>query len=355
MVTGCLGVLAVILSLSPGYLQTSPDLQKAIELTRGGKFQEAVPILLSLRREARQAYVVDFNLALCYVALRQYRPAIDLLSGLRSSGHDKENVENLLAQALLGNRQPVEAFAAFERAARAGPEDEKLYLYIAESSMANGYYDVGIRVVEAGLKHLPRSPRLVLEHGLLLARLDFPDEATKELQKVQELAPGSEVACIAEAQKSLMDGDVAGAVRAAREGVQMAKQDFMLLVLYGEAVLRSGAEPGSRDFVDACAALERAVALRPSDAGAQLALGKLYLVESRMDAAVEHLELARDLDANNPAVYSNLATAYRRHGDLSRAQEALATLARLNREEEERIRTAPGDRKAGYAGKPRTP
>ena len=63
--------------------------------------------------------------------------------------------------------------------------------------MDNGYLDMGIKVAELGLKRLPRSAPLVFEHGILLARLDFVEEAMKELQKVPELAPGSDVAYIA--------------------------------------------------------------------------------------------------------------------------------------------------------------
>ena len=86
---------------------------------------------------------LSFNLALCYVGTGQYQPAIALLNELRSNGVSNANVENLLAQSLIGNRQPEEAFAAFERAARLTPEDEKLYLYIIESCMSHGYYDYG--------------------------------------------------------------------------------------------------------------------------------------------------------------------------------------------------------------------
>src|SRR5438093_7592858 len=92
------------------------ELQKGIALTRSGKFQEAIPLFLALRAEGRKEYAVSFNLALCYVATGQYGPAIELLSELRSTGLSNANVENLLAQSLLGNRQPEESFAAFERA-----------------------------------------------------------------------------------------------------------------------------------------------------------------------------------------------------------------------------------------------
>jgi tetratricopeptide (TPR) repeat protein len=328
------------------------ELQKAIALTRNGKFQEAIPHFLAVRGQVRDAYAASFNLALCYVATGQYQLAIALLNELRSTGLSNANVENLLTQSLLGNRQPEEAFAAFERASRLAPENEKLYLYVVESCMNNGYFDMGLKVAELGLKRLPRSAPLVFEHGILLARLDFIEEAMKELQKVTELAPGSDVAYIAAAQKCIFESDVDEAVRIAREGIGKGKQHFMLLALFGEALVLSGVEAGSKEFAEARAALEQSVALSPTYVSARMTLGKLYLMERRMDDAIVQLNVARELDPKNPAVYSNLAAAYRRRGDTARAEEILAILAKLNKEEEERIRNAPGDRKAGYMSNP---
>ncbi len=329
------------------------ELQKGIALTRSGKFREAIPRFLAARGQVNNEYALSFNLALCYVATGQYLPAIELLNELRSSGHGNADVENLLAQSLLGIRQQEEAFAAFERAARLAPKNEKLYIFVAEACMDSGYYDVGLKVVKIGLRHLPRSARLIFEHGMLLVQLDLLDEAKQELQKVTELLPGSDVAFIATAQKSLFEGNVAEAVRVAREGIRKGNQHFMLLALYGEAVMQFGIPPDDREFADARAALERAVSERPNYARAQIALGKLYSMEGRLDDAIGHLNAGRELDPRNPAVYSNLAAVYRRRGDTKQAEELLDILAKLNQEQVEKIRSAPGDRKAGYAAQPR--
>ena len=318
---------------SRGDSAAEAELQKGIALTRSGKFSEAIPHFLAAQGQVRDASALSFNLALCYVGTGQYQPAIALLNELRSSGRSNANVENLLAQSLLGNRQPEEAFAAFERASRLAPENEKLYLYIVESCMSHGYLDMGLKVVEAGLKRLPRSAPLVFEHGILLAQLDFIDEAMKELQKVTKLAPGSDVAYIAAAQKSIFESDVDEAVRIAREGIRKGKQHFMLLALYGEAVILSGVEPRSQEFAEARAALEQSVALSPTYVSARMSLGKLYLMEGRMDDAIVQLNVARELDPKNSAVYSNLAAAYRRQGDTAHAEEMLAILDKLNKEE----------------------
>jgi tetratricopeptide (TPR) repeat protein len=166
--------------------------------------------------------------------------------------------------------------------------------------------------------------------------------------------PNSDVAYIAGAQKSIFESDVDQAVRIAREGIRKGKRHFMLLALYGEAVMLSGVEPGSEEFGEARTALEQSIALSPTYVSARLSLGKLYLAERRLDDAIAQLNVARELDPKNPAVYSNLAAAYRRRGDTAKAEEMLATLAKLNSEEVDRIRNAPGDRKSGYMSKPAT-
>jgi tetratricopeptide (TPR) repeat protein len=326
------------------------ELQKGIALTRGGKFSEAIPHFLAA--QGADASVVNFNLALCYVGTAQYPEAIKLLNELRAAGSSSANIENLLAQALLGNRQPEEGFAAFERAARLAPDNEKFYLYIVESCMSHGYNDLGLKVVEAGLKRLPRSGSLVFEHGILLAQLDFIDQAMQELDKVPALAPGTDVAYIAAVQKKIFESEVGEAVRIAREGIKKGKQHFMLLALFGEATLLSGVEVRSEEFADARAALEQAIAVSPTYVSAHMSLGKLYLMEGRLEDAVTQLNVARELSPKNAAIYTNLATAYRRRGDTARAEEMLAILAKLNKEEIERIRNAPGDRKAGYVSTP---
>jgi tetratricopeptide (TPR) repeat protein len=330
------------------------ELEKGIALTRSGKFNEAIAHFLAAQGKVRDASALSFNLALCYVGSGQYSQAIALLDELRSNSLNNANVENLLAQSLLGNHQPEEAYAAFERAARLTPDNEKLYLYVSESCMDNGYFDVGLKVIEAGLKRLPRSAPLVFEHGILLMRLDFVDDAMKELEKVPKLAPGTDVAYIAAAQKAIFESDVDEAVRIAREGIGKGKQHFMLLALYGEAVILSGVEVRSKEFDEARSALEQSIALSPTYVSARMSLGKLYLMENRVDDAIVQLNVARELEPKNSAVYTNLAAAYRRRGDTARAEEMLAILDKLNKEEIERIRNAPGDRKAGYMSNPVT-
>ena len=325
------------------------ELQNAISLTRQGHFAEAIPHFIAVRGRVRDEYAASFNLALCYVGTSKYEQAIKVLDEIRFHGRTTPDVESLLAQAFIGAGKQEEAFAAAQKLAHLAPKNEKLFLLITDACMESGDYELGLKISELGLRELAGSARLLFEHGMFFAQLDQTDAAKRDLQRVMALAPHTDITYIASAQKSLFEGDVAQAVRVARDGITRGLQHFMLLTIYGEAVLRAGIGPGQPEFTEAQHALEKAVTEHANYASAQIALGKVLLMEGQVEDAIAHLETGRQLDPKNPAVYSNLAVAYRRHGDEKEAREMLDVLAKLNQQQAEKISTAPGETKRGYA------
>jgi tetratricopeptide (TPR) repeat protein len=329
------------------------ELQKGTALTRQGAFVEAIPHLLASRGRLANNYAANFNLALCYVATGQSQRAIPVLTDLRASRHDNLEVNNLLAQAYVGDSQDQKALEATRRAAALSPANEKLYMFVADACMAKQNYTLGLQIIDIGLNHVPNSPRLHFERAMFLSSLDQFDNAKNDFALARTLAPDSDIAFLAAAQEVFFEGNIAEAVRAARDGIKKGHESFMLLTLLGEALLRSGIAPGQAEFEEAREALVKAVSERPNYPSSQLGLGKLYLVGGQVADAIAHLEIARQLDPSNTAIYSNLAAAYRKQGKLVKAQDTLATLAKLNQAQAEKIRDAPGDRKASYARTPR--
>jgi tetratricopeptide (TPR) repeat protein len=326
--------------------QAESDLQLGIALTKRGSFAEAIRHFLAARGRVSDDYALDFNLALCYVGTGQFENAIPVLTALHAGPQEGAGVENLLAQAYAGNGQPSEAFYALGRAAAFTPKDEKLYLFVADTFLRRQEEAQSLRVIELGLQHVPESARLHYERGYLLSILDDFDGARPDFEQAMRLARHSEIGYLAEAQENLLAGNLREAIRVSRTASAEGKQDYQLLTILGEALIRAGASPGQPEFAEARATLEKSVAARSNYASSQIALGHLDLLDGRLDAAIEHLETGRRLSAQNPAVYSLLATAYRKSGRLDQAEAMLAILAKLNQEQTQRIRTAPGDSKA---------
>jgi predicted Zn-dependent protease len=320
------------------------ELQIGTEFTHKGLFSEAIPHLLAARGQASDSYAATFNLALCYLATKNFKEAIQILNDLRNGGHDNADVGNLLAQAYVGNEQPQEALAALQRAAMLSPENEKLYVFVSDACRDRGNSRLGLQVIDVGLKNLPQSARLHYERALFLTQLDELGRAKPEFELASKFAQGSEIGYLAAAHDALSEGNIEEAIRVARAGVQKGFDNHGLSTILGEALLRSGITPGQPEFVEAQSVLEKTVAAHPDDPESQIALGSVFLLSGRLEDAIEHLEKARQLDPGKPSVYANLAKAYQRHGDSERAHDALAMLQKLNRDEAERISSAPGDR-----------
>ncbi len=325
------------------------ELQTGTALTRNGSFHEAIPHLLAARGRVTNEYMANFNLALCYVATNQFKPAIAVLNELRS-GHGDVDVDNLLAQAYIGDAQPEKALSSVQKAVGLSPQNEKLYVFVADTCMEYKDYTLGLKVIDIGLQNLPQSARLHYERAMFLTQLDLPDQAKPQFELARQLAPNAEIGYLAAAQQALFAGEIPAAIRFAREGVKQGYESPALFTVLGEALIRSGVSSGQSEFEEAQVALEKAVAQRPNDPASQTALGSLYLAAGRFEDAILHLKIARQLEPDRPSVYANLAKAFQRKGDAQSAQEALAALEKLNRDQADRIASAPGDRKMGYAG-----
>jgi len=320
------------------------ELQLGTRLTRSGQFQEAIPHLLAAQNGVSNRYATEFNLALCYVATRQNAQAVPILTELRRT-HESAQVENLLAQAYVGTGNSKAALDALKRAAALTPDNEKLYAFVADACTDSQNYDLGLEVVELGLQHLPNSASLHYQRAMFLSSLDEFDAAKPDFALATKFGAGNDIGYLAAAQENLLAGKIAEAVRAAREGISTGHEDYRLLTILGEGLLRLGITPDQSQFAEAESALITAVKLRPNYSDAQLALGKLELISHHLSQAISRLEQARALAPHNPAIYSQLAAAYREHGDVQKAQRTLAILAQLNREQEEKISSAPGERK----------
>ncbi len=328
--------------------QSGDELQLGTTLTREGRFKEAILHLLAAREGAIDTYALEFNLSLCYVGMGEYDKAIPILEELRRRGHETANVDNLLAQAYVGKGERSAALTALQRAVAISPQDEKLFAFVADACADNQEFDLGLKVVELGLRSFPQSARLRYEKAMFLSQLDQFDAAKADFELARKVGQGSEIGYLAAAQEELLEGNIAEGIRIAREGISKGVQNPALLVILGKALLRSGIMPGQPEFDEAQSALEKAVAERPNDAGSQIALGQVYLLGAHLDDAIAHLEAARKMRPDQPSIYASLAKAYRRKGDLQRAEEALAKLQSLNQAQAERIRSAPGERKTSY-------
>lgn len=329
------------------------QLQLGIALTRQGQFQAAIPHLKAADGIARETFVVEFNLGLCYLGTHQLRLAIQTLKSLHGTKEQTAEIKNLLAQAYIGDHQQEKGWQAFTQAAALTPQNEKLYAFVSDACLEEGFYQLGIQVTETGLRNLPNSARLFLQRGLLRLRVEEFALARQDFEQAAKLSPASDIGYIATVQEALSAGDISSAIQRAREAIRAGHSHYMLLTMLGEGLLRAGASTSTpNELGEAQSALEQAASQQPGYSSAQISLGKIYLMEGRFPDAIARLELGRHLDPTNPAVYSNLASAYRHTGEQEKLRESLAMLQELNSQEAARLASADAGHNGVATGPP---
>lgn len=299
-------------------------------------YEQAIIYFELLRIAYPESYDVGFNLANCYVQAKSYPQAITVLLALKDGGHRTAELDNLLGEAYRANHQINEAIAALREATILAPDDEDNYLDLAALCIDQDAYELSLEILNVGLHYRPESERLIFQRGILHAMQNHFDLADQDFQLASKLAPEKNLSYVGLSVSYMQTGNLPAAIEMLRKRVKEKPDDYTLQYLLGQALIRSGVNPGDAPFSEAKAALEQSIKLSQTFAPACVELGKLELRQGELDNAVKLLERALILDPKDKAVYSQLAIAYRRQGKSEAATGMLSTLARLN--DEDRIK-----------------
>jgi tetratricopeptide (TPR) repeat protein len=302
-------------------------------LAQAGLYAEAIPFLKAVSKTQPESYDVAFDLALCYEQSHEYADAIGALDDYMSRGRKTAEMLNLLAECYEKNQEPQKAIDALREATVLQPEVEDNYVDLAELCTRYDAYDIGLQVIDVGLKHHPNSGRLISDRGVLEAMKDQFDKADQDFQLAKTLAPEKSMGSIGMSMSFMQTGKLDEAISGLRTQLKVDPDNSILQYLFGEALVRAGARVGDPSFAEANAALEKAVRLDPTFAPAQVALANLLVKQSQFSIALSHLEQARAADPMDKAAYSQLAVVYRHLNRPQDAESALATLNQLNEDE----------------------
>ncbi|MES2748900.1 MAG: tetratricopeptide repeat protein [Patescibacteria group bacterium] len=144
----------------------------------------------------------------------------------------------------------------------------------------------------------PRSPYYVLQKAVMTARSGNASEARRLAQLSLDLKPNFTDALYLLSQLDIAAGDIPTAIRTTESIISLEANNpgryYQLGVLHG-AVKNTDA---------AIAAFTAAITLNPSYANARYFLAEQYLIKGNREAALEQLQIIRDLNPENTAVNS---------------------------------------------------
>lgn len=310
-------------------------LQAGLMLGQTRSFAEAAKHFGIARKGLSDPYDAGYNQTLMYIRAGDHKAAIQTAAELFTQGFRKAELYSLLSEACLGNEQIKEAYDALRTATQLEPKEEKYYLDLAAICLDYSNYDLGIEICDIGLQNLPDSERLYLQRGVMRAMKGQLAEAEDDFSIAEKLAPQKPLIFVAVGMALMQKGHLQEAVEMLRQKAKEYPNDHIIQWLFGQALVRSGLEPGSALEEEAFSAFETSARLNPDFVYARADLGKLLLKRGETDRGIEELETAMKLDPSQLAPVNQLAIAYRKKGNLAKAKEMTARVAELNVEQKE--------------------
>jgi tetratricopeptide (TPR) repeat protein len=307
--------------------------EAGVALGEAGAHAEAARFFGSARAAGlkagdNEAYAAGFNQTLMLIEAGDADGAIRVAEEMIARGTKPAELYNLVSRAYANAGRIKEAYDALREASRLEPAVAEHYIDLAMLCLEHENYDLGLEIVDVGLKHRPDSSLLYLQRGVVLAMKGSVEQAEKEFDRASREAPD-----VALAMVWMLKGQTPKAVEVLRARTRTGKPRAELFYALGMALLRSGAAPDDEEGTEAAGAFRTATRLAPDFPQAQAELGKLLLKRSDVPGAITHLEKALALEPNESAPAYVLAQAYRRIGRIDRAQELLARVSRLNARE----------------------
>jgi Flp pilus assembly protein TadD len=300
------------------------------------KYESAAKQFGLARRDYPDPYEVGYNLTLADIRAMKYSEAIQVAEELILKGYKKAELYNLLAEAYERSGRTVDAYNALRTATQLEPRDENNYLDLVALGVDHRNYDLAFGIIEIGLQNIPNSFRLRLQRGAVLAFQGQLTRALADFEEAAKLDPQKDLPYFGVVMALMQTDQAAKAREILHQRLAVHPDDYLLLYALGEMQDRLGAPPGSPQEEEAIRALERSVQLEPNMSTSRIALGRILLRHGDIDRAIVELEKALEINPEDLSPCYQLSMAYRRKGDVEKADELQARFERFKAEDRER-------------------
>ena len=218
-----------------------------------------------------------FDLALIRTMQNRNSKALETLQPLLAVETANVDVLSLASEAYEAVGDTPHAVDALRRAIVLSPADADLYVRFAGICLAHDSFEVGIDVVNAGLKHIPNDASLYIARGLLYGQIGKYSDAEEDLAKAEKLNPAKTTSSFALAATAIQHGDLDQALKTVREELKTHPSDPRLHYMLAKVLTGQGAKPGTPDFDDAMKSAKMTVRSKPDFAPGHDLLAGLYL------------------------------------------------------------------------------
>ncbi len=221
----------------------------------------------------------------------------------------------LLAELQIRAGQAQAAVESLTKVVEQHPEVANAPMLLASAYRNLGQIDKAVAVFRNQVERSPESPHSWFILGMVLREQQKPKEAREAFDKAQALVPNDLPTTYQLIEMDCNDGDFKSALQRAHDQIQKQPKSSSAQLLEGKAYL------AQKNWEQAEAALQKALALDPNSAAASELLLTVYLATNRVPEAIDRSEKALAVRPNDYKTMGLLGVMYQKNGQLPKAQE----------------------------------
>lgn len=292
-------------------------------------FQEAIPVFERLVALVPDRTYPKYDLAVILVTTKQNDAAIKILDPLLADEQRDADILSLASEAYEAVGNTPKAVALLRQAIVLSPTTPGYYVSFAAICMDHDSFQVGIDMINAGLKRIPSDPSLYLSRGLLYAQLAQYDEAETDFNRVEKLDSAQSLSSYAVDLADLQRNNPDQALLKVRSQLKAHPDSPQLQFLLAELLMNQTPPADSAIFKDAMRSALTAIKLRPDMVGARDLLASMYMHSGQYSLAIEQCRLVlQQSPADETAAYHLLIAL--RHSGQSGSAEMKTLVKRLS-------------------------
>ena len=294
--------------------------------------EKAIPVFERLVALVPDRSYARYDLGVVQVASGQYDAAIKTLEPLLTDDQKDPDILSLASQAYEKTKDTPRAVALLRQAIVLSPTTPDYYAAFAGLCLQHDSFQVGVDMMNVGLKNIPDSPSLYLSRGLLYVELAEFDKAEADFNRVEKLssfqALGSYALDLAEVQKN----NPQEALAKARSQLKVHPDDALLNYFLAQSLMNESPDVQSEAYNEAMRAALKAAQVKPDYAPVHDLLASMYMHADRYQDAIAECNIALHYDPADEGATYHLLIALKHTGHTQELAALSKRLAELHRE-----------------------